>query len=64
MVKNPPAQAGDTRDTSLIPESRRSAGVGNGNPVQYSCLKNFMDRGVWQATVHGVAKHPLKCTHW
>ena len=61
---NPPAQAGDARDTSLIPESRRSAGIGNDNPVQYSCLKNFMDRGAWQATVHGVAKYPLKCIHW
>ena len=39
-----------------IPESGRSPGGGNGNPLQYSCLKNPMDRGDWQATVHGVAK--------
>ena len=41
---------------SLIPGSRRSPGEGNGNPLQYSCLKNPMDGGAWQATVHGVAK--------
>ena len=43
-------------DTGLIPGSERSPGEGNGNPFQYSCLENFMDRGTWQATVHGVAK--------
>ena len=53
MVKNPPASAGDARDTGLIPESGRSPGEGNGNPLQYSCLENPMDRGAWQATVHG-----------
>ena len=52
MVKNPPANTGDTRDTGLIPGSGRSPGEGNGNPLQYSCLgKNFMDREAWQATV-------------
>ena len=56
VVKNPPANAGDTRDTGLIPGSKRSPGEGNDNPFQYSCLENFMDRGAWQATVHGVAK--------
>ena len=56
VVKNPPANAGDIRDMGLIPGSGRSHGEGNGNPLQYSCLKNSMDRGVWQATVHGVAK--------
>ena len=53
VVKNPPANAGDT---SSIPRSGRSPGGGNGNPLQYSCLENSMDRGAWQATVHGVAK--------
>ena len=53
MVKNLPANA---RDTGLIPGSGRSPGEGNGNPFQYSCLENSMDRGTWQATVHGVAE--------
>ena len=59
VVKNPPANAGvsgDTRDTVSIPGSGRSSGVGNGSPLQYSCLENSMDRGAWKATVHGVAK--------
>ena len=56
VVKNPPANAGDTSDVGLISESARSLGVGNGNPLQYSCLENLMDRGAWQATVHGVTK--------
>ena len=54
VVKNLPANAGDTRETSSIPGSGRSLGVGNGNPLQYSCLKNPMDRRVWWAAVHGV----------
>ena len=45
MVKNLPSNAGDTRDKGLIPGLRRSPGVGNGNPLQYSCLENSMDRG-------------------
>ena len=45
MVKNLPANAGDERDTGSIPGSERSPGVGNGNPLQYSCLENPMDRG-------------------
>ena len=53
MVKNPPANAGDM---DLIPGSERAHGEGNGNPLQYSCLKNPMDRGPWQATVHGVVE--------
>ena len=53
MVKNPSANAGDTRDVGLISGSGRSPGVGNGNPLQYSCLENPMDRGAWRATVHG-----------
>ena len=56
MVKNPPATAGDTRDVGLIPGLGRSTGVGNGIPVQHSCLENSIDRGVWQAAVHGVEK--------
>ena len=55
-VKNPPASAGDIRDPGSIPDLGRSSGEGNGNPLQYSCLENLMDRGVWWATVHGVAK--------
>ena len=57
VVKNLPANAGDTRAKGSIPESGRSPGVGNGNPLQYSCLENSMDRGAWQATVHGVTKN-------
>ena len=56
MVKNPPANAGDVRDTGLIPESGRSPGEGNGKPRQQSCFESAMDRGTWQVTVHGVAK--------
>ena len=53
VVKNPPASAGDS---GSIPGSERSLGEGNGNPLQYSCLGNPLDRGAWRATVHGVAK--------
>ena len=56
VVKNPPANAGDIRDTGSIPGSGRSPGEGNGNPLQYSCLENSMDRGAWRAIVHGEAK--------
>ena len=55
VVKNPPANAGDARDADSIPGSGRSPGGGNSNPLQYTCLKNSVDRGTWQATVHGVA---------
>ena len=48
--------AGDARDMGLILGLGRSTGVGNGNPLQYSCLKNSMDRRAWQSTVHGVTK--------
>ena len=47
VMKNPPANAGDARDVSSIPGSGRSPGGGDGNPLQYSCLDNFMDRGAW-----------------
>ena len=70
MAKNPPASARDARDAGSIPGSGRSPGEGNGNPLQYSCLGNSMDRGAWQATVHRVAKswtrlsvHTLTHTH-
>ena len=56
MVKNPPASARDARDVGLIPESGRSPGVENGNPLQYSCRVNSKDSRAWRATVHGVAK--------
>ena len=56
MVKSPPANAGDTGDTGLIPGSESSPGEGNGNPLQYSCLENSIDREARQTTVHGVAK--------
>ena len=54
MVKNLPAIAGEARDS--IPGSGGSPGGGNGNPLQYFYLGNPMDRGVWQATVHGIVK--------
>ena len=68
MVKNPPANAGDTRDArdlGLILGLGRSPGGGNGNPFQCSCLENSMDRGAgaWQATVHGVAKSQTMTEH-
>ena len=53
VVKNLPANAGDTGSISRL---GRSFGVGNGNSLQYSCLENSMDRGAWRATVHGVTK--------
>ena len=56
VVRNLPANAGDLRDTSFIPGSGRSPGGGHGNLLQYSCLENPMDRGVWRTMVHRVAK--------
>ena len=56
MVKNLLANAGNIRDLGSIPGSGRSPGGGHGNPLQYSCLENLMDRGAWQATVHKVAQ--------
>ena len=70
LLKNPPANEGDTRDTGLILVLERSPRVGNGNPLQYSCLENPMNRGTWLATVHGVAEldviehtGPCSCPH-
>ena len=61
LVQNPPNSARDVRDAGLNPELIRSSGEGHGNPPQCSCLENPMDRGAWQATVHGVAtvRHDL-----
>ena len=56
VVKNPPAEAGDTGGSDLIPGSGRSPGEVNGNQLLYSCLENPMDREAWQATVHGVTE--------
>ena len=56
MVKNPLANARDSRDMGLIPGLGRSPGGGNGDPLQYSCLENPMDRGAWWASVLGVTK--------
>ena len=56
VVKNRPADAGDTGYAGLVSGSGRSLRVGNGNPLLYSCLENSTDRGAWQVTVHGVAK--------
>ena len=58
VVKNPPANAQDTGHVGSIPGSGRSPGEGNGNPLQYSCLGNPMDRGAWCATVHELQKSP------
>ena len=62
VVKNLPANAGDTRDAGLIPESGRSPAVENGTPVQYSCLENSIGRGAWWATVHGDTKSQTRET--
>ena len=56
VVKNLPANAGDVRDAGLIPGLSRFTGEGNSNPLQYSCLENSTDRGVWWVTVYRVAK--------
>ena len=56
MVKNRLAKAGDVRDMGSIHGLGRSPGEGHGNPLQYSCLENPMDRGIWRAVVHRVAK--------
>ena len=56
VVKYLPAKAGDAGGPGLIPDLGRSPRKGNGNPLQYSCFENSMDRGAWRATVHGVRK--------
>ena len=60
MVKNLPANVGDTGDESSIPGSGRSPGGGHGHPLQYSCLENPMDSGAWWAKVHGVAQSRIQ----
>ena len=55
-----PANAGDSRDVGLIPGSGRSPGVGNCNPLRYSCLEDSMDRGAWRATVYEVARNQTR----
>ena len=57
VAKNPPANSGDAGDVGLILGSERSPGVGHGSPLQYSCLENPMNRGVWHTTVHEVAQN-------
>ena len=64
VVKNPPASAGDIRDTGSIPQLGRSPREGSGNPLQYSCLENPIDRGSWEAAVHGVAKSRTQLSHF
>ena len=56
MVKNPPTNAGNVRKSGSIPGLEKYPGVGNGNPLHYSCLENPMDRGAWQPTVHRCTK--------
>ena len=56
VVKNLPVKEADLRDVGLLPGLERSSGEGNGNPLQYSCLQDPMDRGAWRATIHGIAK--------
>ena len=56
VVKYLPTNIGEARDTGLIPVLGRSPGVGNDNPLQYSCPKNSIHRGAWRATVHGVSE--------
>ena len=65
LVKNLPANGGDTRHTSSIPGSGRSPEIGNGTPLQCSCLESSMERGAWQATVYGVAENQnrMSMTH-
>ena len=62
MVENPPANVGDAGDSGLIPGLGRSPGVSDGNPLQYSCLENSMDRGAWWATAHGTTKSQTQLT--
>ena len=59
LVKNPPANARNIRDARSIPGSERSPGIGHGNPLQYSCLENPIDRGARWATIHKVTKSQI-----
>ena len=60
VVRNLLTSAGNERDVGSIPGLRRSPGGGNGNALQYSCLENPIDRGAWQATVHGVQESQMQ----
>ena len=64
VVKNLPVSVGDRSDVGLIPGLGRSPGEGHGNPLQYSCLENPMDRGAWRATAHRVAKSRTWLSTW
>ena len=64
VVKNSPGNAGDTRDAVSIPGLGRFPGIRSGNPLQYSCLENSMDRGAWQTIVQEVAKSPTWLGDW
>ena len=64
MVKNPPANTGDVRDTGLVPGLGRSPGGGHGHPLQYSCLENPMDRGAWQALRSQRVRHDSSAIPW
>ena len=64
VLKNVPANAGDSRDSSSIPGLGRSPGEGNGNLLQYSRLGNSMDREAWGAIVHGVSKSQIRLSDW
>ena len=57
VIKNLPSNTEDIRDVGSVPGLGRFSGEGNGNSLQYSCLENPIDKGAWQATVHGVAKN-------
>ena len=63
MLKNPPANVGDLTDSGSIPGSGRYPGGGHGNPFQYFCLENPMDRGDWWATVHWIEKSQTQLKH-
>ena len=62
-MKNSPANAGDIRNMGSVPGLGGSPGEENGNPLQYSHLENPMDRGAWQATVHGISKSQTRLSH-
>ena len=63
-VKNLPANAGGIRDVGSVPGSGRFPEEGHGNPLQYSCVENSLDRGAWWATVHGVAKNQTRLSNF
>ena len=63
VLKTLPVNAGDAREVDAVPGSGRPPRGGNGNALQYSCLKIFMDRGAWQATVHGVANSQTRLSN-